>query len=158
MYDTLSPTNQLTNLAKLYMKKVNFYWIYILECKNDSYYTGYTENLGKRYYQHVTGTGSAKFTRSFKPDHIAQAWRLFGSKGDALRIEKMIKDQDRKTKVFLVKYPERLKEMADREFDSDFELYTFNPHLVEWEALNLSKKDIRKNKNPYSDAPPGHIT
>jgi len=140
------------------MKKVNFYWIYILECENESLYTGYTANLGKRYFQHVTGTGNAKYTRSFKPDNIAQAWRLFGSQGDALRIEKFIKDQDRRTKILLVRFPERLKEMADAHFNEDFKLYTFNPHLIEWEALNMSKKDIRKNKNPYGDAPPGDIT
>ena len=33
------------------------YWVYILYCNNHTYYTGYTNNLEKRYQSHVDGTG-----------------------------------------------------------------------------------------------------
>lgn len=52
------------------------YWVYMLLCENNSYYTGYTNNLGKRYQSHVDGTGGCKYTRSFKPLKIAQFWEI----------------------------------------------------------------------------------
>ena len=42
------------------------FWVYILECANGGSYTGYTNNLQKRYQEHCEGKG-AKYTRSFKP-------------------------------------------------------------------------------------------
>ena len=44
----------------------NRYWVYILLCNNNNYYTGYTTDLNKRYDAHLKGKG-AKYTRSFKP-------------------------------------------------------------------------------------------
>ena len=38
--------------------------VYILECDNDSYYTGITNDLGRRILQHRKGQG-AKYTRAF---------------------------------------------------------------------------------------------
>jgi len=32
------------------------YYVYILECKNDRYYTGYTTDLERRYQEHVEGS------------------------------------------------------------------------------------------------------
>ncbi len=34
------------------------YYVYILECLDGSYYTGYTQDLGKRITQHKMGNGS----------------------------------------------------------------------------------------------------
>lgn len=47
------------------------YWVYMLLCENNTYYTGYTNNLEKRYQSHVGGNGGCKYTRSFKPLKIA---------------------------------------------------------------------------------------
>ena len=32
------------------------YFIYILECSNGSYYTGYTTDMERRYQEHLDGT------------------------------------------------------------------------------------------------------
>ncbi|MEW5818330.1 MAG: GIY-YIG nuclease family protein [Spirochaetota bacterium] len=87
----------------------NFLWIYILELNNGHFYTGYTQDLAKRYEQHLNGTGRAKCTRSFKPLKIAGCWKLFGTKGDALRVEIFIKRQSRKKKESILLHPETLK-------------------------------------------------
>lgn len=65
----------------------NDYWIYILECKNKSYYTGYTSDLEKRVRSHLQGTG-AKYTRSFKPNLILCAWKVLQDKPKAMQIER----------------------------------------------------------------------
>nr|WP_322783660.1 GIY-YIG nuclease family protein [Fluoribacter gormanii] len=33
------------------------YWVYILLCSNQSFYTGYTDNLEKRFQDHLSGKG-----------------------------------------------------------------------------------------------------
>ena len=73
------------------MDKSNCFWIYILECEKGNYYTGYTTDLVRRYWEHITGTTNTKYTKSFRPVRIAQCWRLTDKKGTALKIEHFIK-------------------------------------------------------------------
>jgi len=88
------------------------YWVYILKCENNSYYTGYTTNLIKRYQAHLTGK-SCKYTRSFKPIHIAQHWKLLCEKGTAMKIEHAIKKLSRIQKEKLIESPSLLFEFCD---------------------------------------------
>lgn len=81
------------------------YWVYILLCANNSYYTGYTNNLEKRYQSHLDGTGGCKYTRSFKPVKIAQAWSISEGKAMAMRIERYIKKLSHVDKSKLIKEP-----------------------------------------------------
>ena len=85
------------------------YWVYILHCENNSYYTGYTNNLTKRYKSHVEGTGGCKYTRSFKPLSIAQSWKLKCTKGYAMRVERYIKKLPRTSKEQLILLPSLLE-------------------------------------------------
>lgn len=81
------------------------YWVYILFCANNSYYTGYTDNLEKRYKTHLNGTGGCKFTRSFKPLYIAQSWLIEGDKVLAMQLERRIKKMSRTQKMELIANP-----------------------------------------------------
>ena len=85
------------------------YWVYMLLCENNSYYTGYTHDLDQRYQSHVDGTGGCKYTRSFKPIKIAQSWEIKDGKCVAMKIERYIKQLSRKEKNKLIQYPETLK-------------------------------------------------
>jgi len=87
----------------------NCFYIYILECDNGNYYTGYTKDLTKRYEQHLAGRANSKYTRSFKPIRIAQCWQLVDTIGTALKIERFIKQQSRAAKELLIQSPEILK-------------------------------------------------
>jgi len=89
------------------------FWIYMLECENGSYYTGYTKNLAMRYQQHLNG--KVKYTHSFRPVRIAQCWQLFDEVGMALKIERFIKKQDRRVKELLVHSPEELARIVQKE-------------------------------------------
>ena len=84
------------------------YWVYILHCENDTYYTGYTNNLIKRYQSHMDGTGKCKYTRSFKPLCIAQSWEVF-DKSLAMSIEYRIKTMTRADKEKIIADPAMLK-------------------------------------------------
>ena len=83
------------------------YWVYILSCANGAYYTGYTDNLIRRYHAHRLGKAS-KFTRSFKPLYLAQCWQIDGPKGQALKLECFIKKLPKSTKNYIISHPEQL--------------------------------------------------
>lgn len=85
--------------------KIQSYWVYILYCNNDTYYTGYTTDMQKRYQSHLNGTGKCKYTRSFKPLHIAQCWEIQGDKSLAMKIERYIKTLSRAEKEKIIKDP-----------------------------------------------------
>ena len=79
------------------------FWVYILECSNGSFYTGYTNDLEKRYQEHCEGKG-AKYTRSFKPLRIAKSWEV-ADKAQAMKAEAYIKKLNRSLKVKLIAEP-----------------------------------------------------
>lgn len=83
------------------------FWVYILLCNNNTYYTGYTNDLEKRYQSHVNGTGKCKYTRSFKPVKIAQSWKIVGDKAEAMRLERAIKKLSRPEKEKLIAEPHK---------------------------------------------------
>lgn len=89
---------------------MKYYWVYILLCKNGSYYTGFTTNLKRRYQEHVSGSYKCKYTRSFSPLSIAQSWRT-EDKNTALRIECHIKKMSKAEKEHLILQPKYLMEL-----------------------------------------------
>jgi putative endonuclease len=109
------------------------FWIYILECENGNYYTGYTKDLAKRYQQHLNGTANSKYTRSFKPKRIAQCWQLFDEIGIALKIERFIKQQDRKIKEILIDQPEKLNSLLASKLN-------FKPKICHINPLEIMQK------------------
>ncbi|HEX9975159.1 MAG TPA: GIY-YIG nuclease family protein [bacterium] len=111
---------------KEHKKNSNVFWIYILECDNGNYYTGYTKDLTKRYEQHLAGKANSKYTRSFKPIRIAQCWQLLDTVGTALKIERFIKKQSRVTKELLIQFPANLETKLSRKFSLDFDLKPFD--------------------------------
>lgn len=93
------------------------YWVYILLCSNQNYYTGYTDNLEKRFQVHLAGKGS-KYTRSFTPLSIVQTWEVKGTKAKAMRLERYIKRLSKIKKEELIQNPnsEFLINMLSNEF------------------------------------------
>lgn len=75
-------------------------YTYILECEDGSYYTGWTNDLQRRYEAHCSGTG-AKYTKSHKPIRIAY-YEEFEDKIDAMKREYEIKHLTRKQKEELI--------------------------------------------------------
>lgn len=91
------------------MSKEKEYWVYILYCENNTYYTGFTNNLTKRYQSHVDGSGKCKYTRSFKPLGIAQSWKIKSDRAFAMQIERHIKKLSHSEKKELINNPSLLE-------------------------------------------------
>ena len=92
------------------MAEINYY-VYVLQCNNGSYYTGYTTDIARRYQEHLDGTSKCKYTRSFKPVKIAQCWSTLDNKSEALKIERFIKKLSKHAKQDLIVCPEQLTTM-----------------------------------------------
>lgn len=97
-----------SNLRYIFLSTPTF-WVYILQCSNGSYYTGYTLDLTRRYQEHITGTAKCKYTRSFKPVGIAQSWQT-ASKTLAMQAESFIKKLSKNQKKQLILNPEQLEQ------------------------------------------------
>jgi putative endonuclease len=87
------------------------FYVYILLCENGSYYTGYTNDLERRYQEHVQGTYKCKFTQSFKPVKIAQSWKIYDDKSTAMKIERFIKKLSKAEKEQIILFPDKLPQM-----------------------------------------------
>lgn len=79
-------------------KQMNY--TYILKCSDDTYYTGWTNNLEKRILCHNQGKG-AKYTKPRLPVEIAY-YEAFTTKEEAMRREWEIKQLTRVQKEKLI--------------------------------------------------------
>ncbi|MBY6038543.1 GIY-YIG nuclease family protein [Fictibacillus nanhaiensis] len=79
----------------------NEHVVYILECKDGTYYTGYTNKLTQRLRMHEEGKG-AKYTRGRGPLKVV-FHQHFSSKQEAMRIEFAIKKLNRAAKERIIK-------------------------------------------------------
>ncbi len=75
-------------------------YVYILECRDSTYYTGYTTDVDKGLETHNLGKG-AKYTRSRRPCKLVYV-RVCESKSKALKLEYKIKQMSRKEKSELI--------------------------------------------------------
>ena len=81
------------------MSEVNY--TYILECKDGTYYTGWTNNLEKRLKDHNEGRG-AKYTKARLPVSLIY-YEEFQTKEEAMRREYAIKHMTRNEKEKIMK-------------------------------------------------------
>ena len=109
------------------MKASQSWFVYILECENGSFYTGFTDDLSRRYEEHLKGSKKSKYTRSFKPVRIARSWLLRGSRAGAMKVERLVKKMDRTAKDALVKNPHSLNEIIERHSGLDVVVMGIGP-------------------------------
>ena len=75
----------------------HMWFVYIIKCVDGSLYTGFTNNLEKRFEKHKLGKGS-KYIRSHAPEKIVYSEKHL-KKLIALRREREIKSLTRKEKL-----------------------------------------------------------
>ena len=76
------------------------YFVYILLCVDGSYYTGSTNNIEKRFKDHLAGKG-AKYTKSHKPVKVIYKEK-FSTKSEALKREAELKKWPKVKKMRLL--------------------------------------------------------
>ena len=83
------------------------YYVYIIQCKGGSFYTGYAKDLDSRMKLHINGKG-ARYTKIHKPMKLLHV-EEFGSRSEAMKREKRIKKLTHHQKLELVKSKAVLK-------------------------------------------------
>jgi len=76
-------------------------WVYIVQCKDGTLYTGYTTDVRRRVEEHNKGERGAKYTRSRRPAKLLYKEEL-QTESDAKRREAQIKKLSRKDKFRLI--------------------------------------------------------
>jgi putative endonuclease len=79
------------------------YLVYILACADGSYYTGSTDDLNKRLWQHQQGVESSSYTYTRRPVKLVWASEETEHYYDALRWERQIKGWSRAKKQALIR-------------------------------------------------------
>ena len=86
---------------QLHRKKHGGWFVYLLECRDGSYYCGITNNLDRRINEHNSGIG-AKYTRGRHPVELLCAITC-QSRGEALSVEAAVKKQQKAKKIEFLK-------------------------------------------------------
>lgn len=76
------------------------WFIYLLECADNTLYTGITKDLEKRIKAHNSSKGGAKYTRYRQPVKLLKYFEI-DNKSLALKLEAKIKKLSRKEKLLL---------------------------------------------------------
>lgn len=76
------------------------FFVYIIQCDDGSFYTGYTKNLNHRIKMHMNGKG-ARYTKSHKPRKVVFIEK-YESRSDALKRERSIKKKSHNQKQELI--------------------------------------------------------
>ena len=87
--------------SKRAIKRKGRFYVYIVQCKDGTYYTGYTKNLENRIALHKSGKG-AKYVKYKLPAELvyAEEYRYYKS---AIKEEKRVKTLSREQKTKLVR-------------------------------------------------------
>lgn len=78
------------------------FWVYILKCADNSYYTGHTDNLENRLAQHESKSISDCYTATRLPVELKFS-QSFATREEALASERQIKGWSRRKKEALIK-------------------------------------------------------
>jgi putative endonuclease len=113
-------------------------YVYILECSDDSFYVGVTNNVGRRFIEHFTGMHEEAYTFKRRPLKLVFC-REFNNPLDAINFEKQLKRWSRSKKLALINSDfETLHDLAECKNETHFRNYQNNP-LTNNELIKASK-------------------
>ena len=75
------------------------FWMYILQCADESYYIGHTDDLDDRIQQHQSGA-LGRYTKSRRPVRLVYS-QNFPTRDEAFAAERQVKGWSRKQQAAL---------------------------------------------------------
>lgn len=131
------------------------YFVYILKCSDNSYYTGVTNDLERRLIEHQDGINKEAYTHNRRPVSLV-FYTDFNDINQAIAFEKQVKGWNRKKKEALIndeweKLPELAKcknETSHTRFDSALrdKKQDYLKRNVSLSGVEDTLSDIEKNK------------
>lgn len=99
-----------------HFERMKTYYVYILKCSDNSYYTGITSNLEKRIVEHQSGKHKDSYTYKRRPVELA-FYCSFTNVEMAIETEKQLKKWSRVKKEALIHNEcEKLPNLAKKKF------------------------------------------
>jgi putative endonuclease len=90
------------------------FFVYIIETADGTYYTGQTNNLFRRFTEHMSGNSKgARYLRAHKPEFLVHL-EEFETRGEAMKRERGIQ-RSRKLKLSLVGQRRDIREVIESE-------------------------------------------
>lgn len=80
---------------------INMWFVYILLCSDNTFYTGITNDLERRLFEHNNLSKWAKYTKARRPVELIYS-KVLNTKSEALKEEYRIKQLTRKQKEELL--------------------------------------------------------
>jgi len=77
------------------------WWVYIIKCSDDTFYTGITTELQRRVYEHNNTNKGAKYTRHRRPVTLVHS-EPYLDRSEASKREYHIKKLSRDNKIRLI--------------------------------------------------------
>ena len=77
------------------------WFVYVLQCSDDSYYTGVTTDLNRRLKEHNSSNRGAKYTRTRRPVEIIYSLE-YEDRSSAQKFEYRFKQLTRKQKEEII--------------------------------------------------------
>ena len=105
------------------------YFTYIIRCKDDSLYTGYTTDIVRRMKEHESGI-NCKYSR-VKGFKRLETYFIADSKSNAMKLEYYIKRLNRNKKLWIIKNPKEFLETKAKFF------------------MSINNKDEEKKRKKY---------
>jgi putative endonuclease len=80
---------------------MKYYYVYILKCSDNSFYTGVTSDIDRRFYEHQDGKHKESYTYSKRPLTL-EFYAEFTTVHQAITVEKQVKSWSQKKKIALI--------------------------------------------------------
>ncbi len=80
---------------------MKFYYVYIIQCFDGTFYTGVTNDIDKRINEHNDGYNPESYTFNRRPV-VLKWYEKFTSPAEAISFEKQIKGWSRKKKIAII--------------------------------------------------------
>ena len=86
------------------MKSNDEWFVYIIECKNNSFYTGITKNVKRRFFEHqYVNKKASKYCLKLRPLKLMYVSLKYFNRSDASKAEFKIRKLSRKEKLLFIK-------------------------------------------------------
>jgi putative endonuclease len=128
-----------------YQIKMKKLYVYILECIDNSYYTGVTNNLERRLAEHHAGINPDCYTFSRRPLELV-FFEVFDSPEKAILFEKKIKNWSKAKKTALIqKNWDKLPELSKCNNESSH--INFNKNQRPLDSARGDQRQSKKNNS-----------
>lgn len=116
-------------------------YVYILECSDGSFYVGVTNNVGRRFIEHITGLHDRAYTYERRPLKLVFC-REFNRPMKAINFEKQLKRWTRAKKIALINNEfELLHKLAECQNESHFMSFKGQSERSRTKTLEAQQND-----------------